>query len=99
MGVDSAHFVQETLGDTGDHVENETLNCAQACDVFAAALPDCKSHLVCFALEEADVHVDMADVLGQRPPWSCDIDDAGFDGDIDALGNVELFVLDNVSHL
>jgi hypothetical protein len=67
--------------------------------VLAAALPYGKGDLVVLALEQADVHVHMADIFGERRPGTLNGNDPRLDGNLDAVGDGELFGLENVAHL
>lgn len=67
--------------------------------MLAAALPDGEEDLGLLALDDTDVHVDMADVLGEGSPRASNADDTGLDGDLDALGDIEFFNLLDVQHL
>lgn len=67
--------------------------------MLASTLPYSQSDFCGFALEEADVHVDMADVLCQDASGTSDGDEAGLDGDFNALRDVEFFGLEYVPHL
>lgn len=40
---------------------------------------------------DLDVHIDMSEILLQRPAGAGDGDDAGFDIDGDCIGDLELF--------
>lgn len=73
------------LGYAGDHISDERLDGAQACDVLATTLPDGKCDLCPLSLDELDVHVDMADVLLELATRALDGDDARLDGDSNAL--------------
>jgi len=74
MSVYCAHFVLETLGDTGDHVGDETLNCPQASNMLPASLPYSQSDLVALALEQPDVHINVTDILVESAPRALDGD-------------------------
>ena len=87
------------LGNTGDHVNNEGLDCPQASNMLAAALPHSKADLVVLSLLEPDVHVDMTDILRQRPAGALNGNEAGLDVDGDSLGDGEFFGLEDVAHL
>lgn len=67
--------------------------------MLATALPDSKGDGVGLALVEADVHVNVADILGQRSAGPSDGDEARLDADLDALRDVQLFCLQHVAHL
>ena len=68
--------------------------------MLAAALPHRECDLVRLrALDKPDVHVDVADVLDERPPRAGHLDLARLDLDVDALGDLELFGLEDVPHL
>ena len=85
---------------TGDHVLNETLNRAQARDVLAAALPyGQRNLLVLAALEQPDVHIDMANIFREGSSGASDGDETRLDLNFDTLGNVEFFGLEDVPHL
>ncbi len=86
------------LGYAGDHILDERLDGAQACDVLATTLPDGKSDLGPLSFDELDVHVDVADVLLELAASALDGDDARLDGDGDALRHNQLFRLQNVTH-
>ena len=87
------------LGHTGDHVDDEGLDCPQASNVLATALPYREADLVVLSLLKPDVHVDMTDVLRQSSTRTLDGNEAGLDVHGDTLGDVELFGLENVTHL
>ena len=67
--------------------------------MLAATLPYCQADLVCLALQNLDVHVDVTDILLQRSSGTSDRDETGLDVDGDTLGNVEFFGLVDVPHL
>lgn len=67
--------------------------------MLATALPNSKSDLVGLALDEANVHVDMADILGERRSWARHLDKAGLDFDSDTFRDLEFFGLEDVPHL
>jgi len=73
------------LGDAGNHIPDERLDGAEACDVLATTLPDSKSDLCPLSLDELDIHVDMADVLFELTARALDGDDARLDADGNAL--------------
>lgn len=87
------------LRHTGDHVDDEGLDSPQARNVLAAALPYREGDLVGLALQQPDVHVDVADILVQGSAGTLDRDETGLDVDFNTLGNVELFGLEDVPHL
>lgn len=99
MGIHGTHFVLEALGDASDHVVDETLDSAQASDVLASTLPYSEGDFVGGAFYEADIHVDMADVLGERSTGTSDTDQPRFHGDLDSFGDGEFFGLEDVPHL
>jgi hypothetical protein len=99
MGVDSTHFVAESLCYTSDHVGNERLDGTQACIVLAAALPDSEVNLVHLSRNKANVHVNMADILCEGSTGALHSDEAGLDGDLNVLRNIEIFCLEDVLHL
>lgn len=66
--------------------------------MFATTLPNSKSDLRPFSLDELDIHVDMADVLLELAPSALDGDDARLDGDGNPLRNDQLFCLQNITH-
>jgi hypothetical protein len=92
-------YKRTDLGYTGDHVVNQALYGAEAGDVLAAALPYCEGDLRGLALEEADVHVDMADVLGERSAGASHRNEARLDGHLDASRDLEFFGLEDVAHV
>ena len=67
--------------------------------MLSATLPDGEENLGLLPLQHSDVHVNMADVFGERSPGPSDIDNARFDGDFNSLGDVEFFDLLDVQHL
>ena len=68
--------------------------------MLASTLPNSKSDLVGrLALEEPDVHVDMTNIFCEGPAGPCDGNEAGLNGNRDALRNVEFFGLEDVPHL
>ncbi len=87
------------LCNASNHVGDETFDCSQASYMLPAALPHCEGDFCGLALDEPNVHVDMADVLGQCSPGPFDSDKAGLDGDVNSLGDVEFFCLEYVPHL
>jgi len=100
MCVDRTHFVLEALRDSLDEIQNEALDGPQASDVLATALPDGQKNLrVLLAFDELDVHVDMPNILLERPSRARDRDQARLDGNGDAVGDDEFFGLQNVAHL
>lgn len=92
--ADKAH-----LGDTGDHVGDETPECPEDSDVLPATLPDRQGDLVRLALHQPDVDISVPQVLGEGSAGASNGDEAGLDGDFNTLRNVELFGLENVPHL
>lgn len=83
----------------GNHVANETLDCAETCDVLAAALPYGEGDAVRPAFEEADVHVNVADILGKGASRARHRDQPRLDADLDALWDIQFFRLEHVAHL
>lgn len=67
--------------------------------MFATALPDSEGDLVDLALQQTDVHVDMADIFGEGTSRALHGDDAGFDGDLNTLRDLKLLGGKNVAHL
>lgn len=67
--------------------------------MLATALPNGESDLVGLALDEANVHVDMADVLGECRPRARHLDETGLDFDSDTFRDLEFFGLEDVPHL
>ena len=51
------------------------------------------------ALDETDVHIDMADILGEGRSWASHSDEAGLDFDSDTFWDLEFFGLEDVPHL
>jgi hypothetical protein len=94
MGIYVTHLVLETLGDTGDHVVDNGSDSADASNVLAVTVVDNELELV--FTNGLDLHVKMAQVLGEFTAGSLDGDNARLDGDINTLGNDELVVLVNV---
>lgn len=50
--------------------------------MLPSALPYSESDLVGLALDQPDVHVDMADILGQSAAGTLDGDETRFNGDL-----------------
>ena len=98
MGVDGSHLVEESLGDTDDHVLDERSDGSEAGNVLSASVPDTQGDRVGL-LDELDVHVDVPDVLVENTSRPGHLDDSGLDGDSDALGDGEVFGLEDVLHL
>ena len=67
--------------------------------MLAAALPHSEADLVVLSLLEPDVHVDMTDILRQRPAGALNGNEAGLDVNGDSLGDGEFFGLEDVAHL
>lgn len=84
-----------------DHVVNETSDSAKAGDMLAPTLPDGQGNfaLVLCSLDNPDVHVDMANVFGERSSGASDLDDTRLYLHSHTLGNVEFFGLEDVAHL
>lgn len=92
--------IQRThLGDSSDHVVDQTTNRSQAGNMFPAALPHCQKDLRRLSLNHSDIHIDMSDILGQCSAGPSDGDLTRFDGDINAFGDFELFGFEDVPHL
>jgi len=77
MGINRTHLVAEALGDTSNHILDQTLDRPQARDMLASALPyrEC-DRVVLAGLDELDVHVHMSDVFGQFTARALDVDQA-----------------------
>ena len=67
--------------------------------MLPATLPYSKGDLVDLALQYPDVNISVSDVLRQCATGALHGDQARLDGNINAIGNVELFGLENVTHL
>ena len=67
--------------------------------MFPVSLPNCKSDLVVLALNQADVHIDMANVLCERSPRPSDHNNARLDGDSHTVWDLQFFGFENVAHL
>jgi hypothetical protein len=67
--------------------------------VFPVALPNCEGDLVGLGLDQADVHIHMANGLRKCSPWSSDHDDSRLDGDRYAIGNLQFFSFEDITHL
>ena len=87
------------LGDTNDHVVDQTPECPEDGDVLAATLPDRQGDTVDLALHQPDVDICVSEVLRQGTTGTGDGDEAGLDGDFNALWDLEFFGLENVPHL
>ena len=67
--------------------------------MLPATLPYSEGDLVDLALQYPDVDISVSDVLRQCTTGALYGDQARLDGNINAIGNVELFGLENVPHL
>ena len=69
--------------------------------MLAPTLPNGQGNfaLVLCSLHNSDVHVDMANVFGERSSGASDLDDTRLYLHSHALGNVEFFGLEDVAHL
>lgn len=91
MGVDETHLVGKAVPDAGDHVLDDGADGAEARDVLPGAVPDDELDLVdggdglVRRGEDADRHVEVLQVLLQRPARAGDGDDTGLDGNRDVL--------------
>lgn len=90
------------LGDTDDHVVDCASDSAQARNVLTPALPYGEADLL-LALDELrldlNVHVDMSEVLLERPARPSDGYQARLDGHSHIVGDRELFGGKDVAHL
>ena len=70
--------------------------------MLAPTLPDSERDNL-LALDHArvdlDVHVDVAEVLLERPSWTGNGDESGLDLDGHLVGDLELFGGEDVAHL
>ncbi len=66
--------------------------------MFPVSLPDCKGDLV-LALDQADVHVDMANILCERSSRPSDYNNARLDRDSHTVWDLQFFGLQYVTHL
>jgi len=88
------------LGNTSDHVVDQTPDSVEASDMLPASRPHCeRDHCLLLALQDFDVHVDMSDVLGKSAAGSSDGDEARLDDNVNAGGDYEFFGLEDVPHL
>jgi len=99
MSVDGTHFVSEALGDTVNHIVDQTLDRPQACNMLPSSLPNGERNFGAFALDQPDVHVDMLDVLCEGTAGASYRNDTGFEGHGDSLWDFEFFGLEDVPHL
>ena len=67
--------------------------------MLPAALPDREGNTVDLALHQPDVNISVPEVLGEGAAGASDGDETGLDDNVNALGNLELFGLQNVPHL
>jgi len=93
VSVDGTHLVEEALRDASNHVLDQGFDCSQAGDMLPSTLPDSKKNLVGRALGEPDIHINVSDILRECSSRTSDRNDAGLDGDLDALRNVKFFCL------
>lgn len=67
--------------------------------MFPVSLPNCKSDLVALAFDQADVHVDMANVLCELPTRPGDHNNTRLDSDSHTFWDLQFFSFENVAHL
>ena len=91
--------MQTHLGDSSDHVGDETPECPEHSDVLPATLPDGESDAVGLALHQPDVDICVSQVLRERTAGASNGNEAGLDGDFNTLWDFEFFSLENVPHL
>jgi hypothetical protein len=96
MGVDEAHLVLVTLGDTDDHVVDQGADGAEASNVLALAVPDNEAEAGGIQLN--NVHLDVTEVLVEGTTGTGDGDLASLDLDLDALGDSENLFLVDILH-
>lgn len=91
---------ETNLRDTVDHIRDETPDCSYAGNVLPTTLPDGESNLGdVLAFHQPDVHVDVSDILEEGTSWALNGDDAGLDGNVNTLGDIEFFCGVDVPHL
>ena len=81
MGVDVAHLVLETLGDTNDHVVDDGADGAQSGDVLTLAMVNLNGNNALLGLTKVDG--DVAEVLDELASGSLDGDNSRLDRDLD----------------
>jgi len=96
MGVDEAHLVLVTLGDTNDHVVNQGADGAEASNVLALAVPDNEAETSGIQLD--NLHLNVTEVLVEGTAGSLDGDVTSLDLDLNAGGDSEDFFLVDVLH-
>lgn len=67
--------------------------------MLAAPLPDGQRDLGGLALHQPDVDICVSQVLRKGTAGASDGNEAGLDGDFNAVRNLEFFGLENVPHL
>jgi hypothetical protein len=87
MGVDEAHLVLVTLGDTDDHVVDQRADGAEASNVLALSVPD--NETKAGGIELDDVHLDVTEVLDEGSTGTLDGDVTGLDLDLNTGGDGE----------
>jgi hypothetical protein len=80
VSIDVAHLVQESLGDTGDHVLNVRCNGTNASDMLALSVPDADEQLL--LRDRSNLYRQMTQILVQRTTRTshCDFASGYFDG-------------------
>ena len=67
--------------------------------MLPATLPDRQGDSVDLALHQPDIDIGVSEVLREGTTGTLNGDEAGLDGDFNAIWNIELFGLENVPHL
>lgn len=97
MGVDVAHLVLETLGDTDDQVVDEGSDGSESSDIFSRSVVNLNANNI--LLRPRKVDSDVAQVLGELASGALNGDVTGLDVDLDSLRNLQGLETVNVSHL
>jgi len=97
MGIYVAHLVLVSLGDTDDQVVNQGADSSESSDALAGAVVELDLDDILLGVREADRQV--AERLCELASGTLNKNVPVLDGDLDALGDGELFLRVDVLHL
>jgi len=96
MGVDVAHLVLVALGDTDDHVVDESADGTESGDVLAGTVVHLDGDNILLGVRERDGQV--REILLEDTTGAGDGDLSGLDVDLDTVGNGDCLLRVNVLH-